>query len=552
MKVKWSKIKPLLIILIPLLLLPLPLIEKDPVATYAYCLLIIALFWILDLVHLSVTSLLPMVLLPFAGVVSPSYLAKQYFPDLCMLFLGTMILACAVERTGVHRRLALYTLKICGSSLKSLMFGLMLSTWFLSMWISNSATTALMMPVVEAIFEVFKKYFGSQDDQNIENGMKIAVIPSAITKGLSLSIATAANLGGLVTLSGTPPNLVCANIMQEMFPCYTPKLSFANWLILGLPTSILLLIIMYFYHILYWFILVPKEEKKKNNKFGGETIREIINRQYDQLPDIQFNEIYVILTLIMMVVFWFFKSPNFINGWADLYPEGSPRPSDSTIALFFAILLFVVPNKFSSSGENYHLNTKNQKSCWSLFWFNLQNLNWKDPILTWEIFQAYCPWGIILLIGSGVALSGAAAQSGFSAWVAEKLNGLGNLSDSGILWICVILVALLTEITSNTATSNLILPILNSLSVTVGINPLYLSVAATMACSLAFMLPVATGPNAIVFSYKRIKMMDMIKCGAVLNLIGIVVIAVMGQIYFPVLLKSKNFDQNWINATAVC
>ena len=546
----WSKIKPLLIILIPLLLLPLPLVEKSSVATYAYCLLIIASFWILDLVHLSVTSLLPMVLLPFAGVVSPSYLAKQYSPDLCMLFLGTMILACAVERTGVHRRLALYTLRICGSSLKSLMLGLMLSTWFLSMWISNSATTALMMPVVEAIFEVFKSTFrnGQNLNQNIENGEE-QMIPSAITKGLSLSIATAANLGGLVTLSGTPPNLVCANIIQEMFPCYTPKLSFANWLILGFPTSIILLIIMYLYHILYWFVLVPKKEKRENEKFNGDLIKDVIDRQYSQLPRIQFNEIYVILTLIMMVIFWFFKSPNFINGWADLYPDGSPRPSDSTIALFFAVLLFIVPNKFTSERYNY---SEKKPNCWENFWSDLSNIDWKDPILTWEVFQSYCPWGIILLIGSGVALSGAAAQSGFSAWVADKLNGLGNISNIGILWICVILVALLTEITSNTATSNLILPILNSLSVTVGINPLYLSVPATMACSLAFMLPVATGPNAIVFSYKKIKMMDMIKCGAVLNVIGIIGIGLMSMAYFPVLLDSRNYDQKWINGTAFC
>ena len=541
MTLRWSQIKPFLIFLIPLALLPLPVNDNDPANIYAYGLLVTGSFWLLELLPIGLTSLLPMIIFPFAGLMKPKELAKCYFPDMSMLFLSTMMLACAVERTGLHRRIALCTLKICGTSLKSLMFGLMLATWFLSMWISNAAATALMMPVVEAIIGLFKISLNSEiekdkfledNKEEIEAADQTVKIPSVLSKGLSLAIMTAANLGGLVTLSGTSANLVGVNILQEMFPCYTPKISFSMWSFLGLPTSILLLIVMYLYHVLYWLVLARKDEKEANQKLSGDMIDNVINQQYQQLKKIQFNELYAIFTLILMVIFWFFKSPHFIKGWADFYPDQSKRPSDSTIGLFFAILLFVVPNKIDLK--------------------KFQDTDWKDTILTWDVFQSYCPWGIIFLIGAAVALSQGAIESGFNDRMGERVNEFGNLSESTILWICLIVIALFTEICSNTATSNLVLPIINSLAANNSINPLYLSLPVNMAASLAFMLPVATGPNCIVFSYKRIKVFDMIKCGVMLNMIGVVVIALMGQVYFPILLDSKNYDQNWINGTAVC
>lgn len=527
MRFVWSKTKPILAVAIPIILLPLPLIAQDDVATFAYCLLIIASFWVLEIINIFVTALLPMVLLPICGIIEPSVLSKQYWPDTCMLFMGTLILACAIEKTGVHRRLALATLKYFGTSLRGLMFGLMLATWFLSMWISNTATCALMMPVLEAIFSIFEQ---SHPGENI---------PVNIVKGLTLAIPAAANPGGTATISGTPPNLVCSDILNETYECYEPRLTFANWIIIGLPTASVMLILNYLWMNSYWFgfswitdiFCCGKKEDEKGRQsyssFGTEDIQKVVVNQYNALPAMKWDEYFVVGNLICMVIMWFFKSPGFIQGWADFYPDKN-KPSDSTVAIFFAVLLFIIPRKWPR-------NT------------SISELNWKEPIITWAEFQAYCPWGTIILIGSGIALSKASDVSGFSDWVAELLDGLGALPDDLILFIVVITVGFLTEITSNTACANIFIPILLALAEKIDQNPLFLAVGATFATSLAFMLPVATGANAICFSYGRIKMVDMMKCGIFLNVIDMLVVALMSIYFFPLILDSKNADQGWIH-----
>ena len=407
----WSKIKPLLVFLVPLVLLPLPLIQKDSVATFAYCLSIIAIFWVFEILNIYVTSLLPMILLPLAGIAKPSSLAKEYMPDVCMLFIGTLILACGVEKTGVHRRMALLTLKVFGGSTRSLMFGLMLVSWFLSMWISNTATTALMLPVIEAIFGVFEGKLKKTESDSENSKSKL---PDSITKGLTLAIAYGANIGGMGTLTGTPPNLVCSSLMDENFPCYEPKLSYANWLIFALPISVVFFILTYCYMNVYWFGLpFSKRNSKKYQEFGGDEILQVINQQYNSLPKMAFNEYYCVFTLILMVTLMFFKSPGFMTGWADLYPTAE-KPSDSTIALLLAGLLFFVPSKFET---------------------NFKKLDFSRPIITWKEFQNHCPWGTIILIGSGVALSETSTTSGFSQYIADLLEDLAGLPRVAILYI---------------------------------------------------------------------------------------------------------------------
>lgn len=239
-----------------------------------------------------------------------------------------------------------------------------------------------------------------------------------------------------------------------------------------------------------------------------------------------------------MVLLWFFKSPGFMPGWADLYTT-SAVPGDSTVALLFAGLLFIVPKELPRGQGFFH---------------GLKNLRLDRPIITWPEFQAYCPWGTIFLIGSGMALSKASTESGFSQFIADLLTGLSDFSEIGILFVVVISIGLLTEITSNTATANLFLSILMKLAVNLGLNPLYLVVPATLATSLAFMLPVATGPNALIFSFGRISIPDMVKNGLLLNVLGFMVIGLMGHVYTPVILNTDDKNATWITegVNAVC
>lgn len=542
-----SKIKPLAIILVPLILLPIPLILQDDVATFAYCLLIVALFWVFELTNIFVTSLLPMVLLPLAGVSDPATLSKQYMPDVCMLFIGTLILASAIENTGVHKRIALGTLRIFGRDMRTLMLGLMLVTWFMSMWISNTATTALMLPIIEAIFSVYEDSTDQPEITEDTEDKPKPTLPANITKGLTLAIAAAANIGGTATLTGTPPNLVCASVMQDLFPCYQPKLSFANWIIYGIPLSTSLVIFAYIFLNIYWFgfPFFQRGHTNKYQKFSGDNIQKVINQQYQDLPNLKFNEIYVVFTLISMVTLWFFKSPGFITGWADLYPDNN-KPSDSTVAIFFSILLFIVPNTIPEEYEKSYIKIlKNPIKFY-------KQLNFKEPILKWRHFEENCPWGTILLIGAGIALSRASEDSGFSQFIADLLTGLDVLEPYLILIIVVTFVIFLTEITSNTATSNLILPILANLAKSINMNPLFLTIPATFACTMAFMLPVATGVNALCFSYGRLTIPDMIKCGIFLNILGIFIISLFGLSYSDVIFHTKDSNQTWIYEPENC
>ena len=461
-----------------------------------------------------------MILLPLTGLAKPSNLAKEFMPDICMLFIGTLFLSAAIQKTGVHKRMALSTLKLFGGNLRSLMFGLMLVTWFLSMWISNTATASLMLPVVEAIFLVIQESHSEKSEQKI---------PDAITKGLTLSLAAAAVTGGSTTLTGTPGNLACAEIMESMFPGYQPKVNFTSWLLFGFPSSFLVFFVAYIFMNFYWFGFNQKNLNKKLGNFKNETIKIAIEKQYKELPVMKFNEYYTVFSLISMVVCWFFSSPGFITGWADFWPSEN-RPSDSTVALIFGILFFIVPD------EVVYLNEKGRRRL---------KFDLKKPILTWPYAQNSIPWGTVLLIGCGVALSRASEDSGFSDWMADILSKLDFLPTEVIILIIVIFTTFFTEITNNAGASNLIIPVINSLAVSLKVNPLYLTMPAAFACSFAYMLPIASGANALAFSYGRITILDMVKNGILLNLVGIFVTTISGIYYAPLIFDSLNNNQTW-------
>ncbi len=476
---KSTKLQQWALVIAPLIsLLIILFADLDPdnrKVTYTLAIaLLMAIWWITEAIPLAVTALLPVALFPLLGVVDGKTISAMYFNHLIFLFIGGFLMAFAMERWNLHRRIALRILLLFGISPGRILLGFMLATSFLSMWMSNTATAMMMVPIALSIILKLEESLGET---------KLG----KYSIGLLLGIAYSASIGGIATLVGTPPNLSFARIISIIFP-EMPEISFASWLIFALPVTIFLFISTW---LLLYFMYRPK--------YSWETVHITdFRKEYQTLGKAGFEEKIVFTLFIILALLWIFRSgftiQNFvIPGWSKLFNH--PKYiNDGTVAIFIALLLFIIPSK-KKKGER---------------------------IMNWET-ASKIPWNIVLLFGGGFALAKGFVVSGLSVWFGEQLAGLASISPIGLTFANVSMMSLLTELTSNTATTEMILPILAGLSTTIKINPLLLMVPATLAASLAFMLPVATPPNAIVFGTNRIKIKDMVKTGILLNIVGIVI-----------------------------
>nr|WP_319569612.1 DASS family sodium-coupled anion symporter [uncultured Draconibacterium sp.] len=443
--------------------------------TYCFAIaLLMAIWWITEAIPLAVTALLPVALFPLFGVVDGKTISAMYFNHLIFLFIGGFLMAFAMERWNLHRRIALRILLVVGISPGRILLGFMLATSFLSMWMSNTATAMMMVPIALSIIMKLEESLGEK-----KMG-KYAI-------GLLLGIAYSASIGGVATLVGTPPNLSFARIVSIIFP-QMPEISFADWFIFALPVTVLLFIMAW---LLLYIMYKPQKSWKKIhiNQFREE---------YNALGKAKPEEKIVLILFVILAFLWIFRSGFTIQsfevpGWSRLFKNPS-YINDGTVAIFIALLLFVLPSK-SEKGER---------------------------IMNWETARKI-PWNIVLLFGGGFALAQGFVESGLSVWFGEQMAGLANVEPIILTFANVTMMSFLTELTSNTATTEMILPILSGLSTTIEVNPLLLMIPATLAASLAFMLPVATPPNAIIFGTNRIRVKDMVKTGILLNLAGIIV-----------------------------
>jgi sodium-dependent dicarboxylate transporter 2/3/5 len=476
---KSTKVQQWALIIAPLISLAIILFtDLDPgnkKVTYTLAIaLLMAIWWITEAIPLAATALLPVALFPLFGIVDGKTISAMYFNHLIFLFIGGFLMAFAMERWNLHRRIALRILLLFGISPGRILLGFMLATSFLSMWMSNTATAMMMVPIALSIIMKLEESLGEA------NMGKYSI-------GLLLGIAYSASIGGIATLVGTPPNLSFARIISIVFP-EMPEISFANWLIFALPATILLFVAAW---LLLYFMYKPKADWKnvQLNDF---------RKEYDALGKPKIEEKIVFVLFLVLAFLWIFRSgfniQSFvIPGWSKLF-DNPKYINDGTVAIFIALLLFIIPSK-SKKGER---------------------------IMNWETANKI-PWNIVLLFGGGFALAKGFVASGLSVWFGEQLAGLANISPIGLTFANVSMMSLLTELTSNTATTEMILPILAGLSTAIKINPLLLMIPATLAASLAFMLPVATPPNAIVFGTNRIKIKDMVKTGILLNIVGIII-----------------------------
>ncbi len=474
---QWMLIIAPLISLLIILFADLDPENKKVTYTFAIAFLMAA-WWITEAIPLAVTALIPVVLFPLLGVVDGKTISALYFNHVIFLFIGGFLMAFAMERWNLHRRIALRILILFGVSPGRILMGFMLATTFLSMWMSNTATAMMMVPIAFSIIVKLEESVGK------EKMGKYAV-------GLLLAIAYSASIGGIATLVGTPPNLSFVRISNIIFPQMT-EISFADWFIFALPVTILLFFSA-------WLILYLMY--KPRIKWDNITIHDF-KSEYKLLGKPKSEEKVVFVLFVLLVVMWIFRSEIVIQsfvipGWEKIFNHPG-FINDGTVAIFFGVLLFILPSK-SQKGER---------------------------LMNWET-AGKIPWGIVLLFGGGFALAQGFVDSGLSLWFGEQLAGLANVEPMVLTLANASLISMLTELTSNVATTEMILPILAGLAVTININPLLLMIPATLASSLAFMLPVATPPNAIIFGTNRIQVKDMAKTGFLLNVAGVIIVTLI-------------------------
>jgi sodium-dependent dicarboxylate transporter 2/3/5 len=435
------------------LLLWMGLDEKP--ATAAAITLLTVIWWVSEAIPIPATSLVPFALLPMFGVVDHKTVASSLGSHVILLLMGAFMLSKAIEKSGAHQRLAVYMVRLVGvSSGRRLVFGFMLASGLLSMWISNTATTLIMLPIALAILA------------HVDNkDLKVALI---------LGIAYAASVGGIGTPIGTPPNVIFMGIYEE----HTGReFGFLSWMKIGVPIVLIALPIM-----AWWLTRNVKLEQEIKLPEQGEWRSE---------------ETRTLWVFGLTALAWITRKEPF-GGWSDFLDI--PIAGDSTVALFAVVLMFLIPNGKGSR------------------------------LLDWETAKTI-PWGMLLLFAGGIAIAKGFVASGLSQILGEWLSSLANLPVIAMLLTICLVVTYLTEITSNTATATLLMPILAVAAVSAGYDPMVLMIPAAMCASCAFMLPVATAPNAIAYGTGEIEIKDMVKEGAILSFFLSCLIAVVCYLF---------------------
>lgn len=447
------------LLLLTTLLLPAPEGMSDPAWACVGMALLMATWWSTEAIPIPVTSLLPLVLVPALGLGSMGEAAGSYANPIIYLFLGGFLLGIAMQRWNLHRRLALHVLKLVGHQPRRQIGGFMIATGFLSMWVSNTATTIMMLPIGMSVIALL----GDTDPEELKR----------YATALLLAIAYSASIGGVATLIGTPPNALLAGYLAEDRGI---DIGFAQWMVIGLPISIAMMAAAWWWLTRRGFALAS----------GGSSAG-MVHDELERIGPMSAAETRVGMIFSLAAVAWVVRP--LLNdlglGWL----------SDTGIAIAAGIALFLVP---SGRGDG-------------------------ERLMVWEEAQKL-PWGILLLFGGGLALAGTITRTGLAEWIAAQLGVFGTFPLLLMIGIVVLVIIFLTEVTSNTATAAAFLPLLGALALSLDISPLLITVPAAIAASCAFMMPVATPPNAIVFGTGHMKIQSMIRAGFALNLISTVLV----------------------------
>ncbi len=455
------------------LVMPLPEGMSLPASRVAAVALLMACFWMAETVPIPATGILPIFLFPLLDVMPTSDVTLSYGNQILFLFMGGFLIAVAMQKWNLHRRIALSVINKVGSSPNRLVLGFMLSTALLSMWISNTATCVMMTPVAIAVVEQTMR-------QRPEH---LRAQPYNFGTALMLGIAYSSSAGGVSTLVGTPPNAILIGMIDTL---YGYQISFVSWMKLGLPISICMLGIIW---VFLTRIMYPMRDADEQN----DQAKLHIQQQLDEMGTMSGQEKKVALVFFLVAVCWILRGL--------FTPEWLNFVSDPAIAMCGAFLLFIIP-----AGEKQ-----------------------EGFILDWDTAKTI-PWDIIILMGGGFALAAGFSGSGLTEWLANQLTVLQGVHFFVLIIVVVLFVTFLTEMTSNAATATLFIPVMGALAISMDLHPFALMVPASLGASFAFMLPVATPPNAIVFASRQITIAQMAKTGFVLNILGALVVSTLSYL----------------------
>ncbi|XP_042265845.1 solute carrier family 13 member 3 [Thunnus maccoyii] len=511
-----------------------------------------AMYWCTEALPLAVTAMLPVCLFPTLGILPSKKVCPQYFLETNFLFLSGLVMASSIEEWGLHRRIALKVLTIVGVKPAWLILGMMMTSSFLSMWLSNTATTAMMLPIANAILE---SLFGDLEtlkqnckatensESDIVNGqstVKLHSLPSVPTekqilsidgvdgmeqgdvrtaeeirsesqyqlkvwKGFLICIPYAASIGGTATLTGTAPNLILIGQLKSYFPdC--DLINFGSWFAFAFPLMLLFLFLGWIWiSFLFGGLNTRLCFKKHDRRAQAEArAKALIEEDYRKLGPINFAEGSIAFFFILFAVLLFTRDPKFVTGWSVFFKKG--YVSDAVTGVIIVSILFFFPSQKPSLS----------------WWFDPQASNTPYvPLLSWKKAQDSVPWNIILLLGGGFAMAKACEESGLASWIGGHLQPLAEVPPAAAVILITAFLACFTEFASNTATIIIFLPVIAELAIHISVNPLYFMIPATVGCSYAFMLPVSTPPNSIAFASGHLMVKDMVKTGCVMNVLGI-------------------------------
>lgn len=458
---------------------------------------LMAVWWMTEAIPIPATALLPLIIFPLAvpaaesdGGVTVSAVGANYGNDVIFLFMGGFLLALGMQRWNLHRRIALMVLRWMGSNTKALIAGFMIATGFLSMWVSNTATAVMMLPIGISVLLLVKRMADGEDTQQvIDNGAETVatseetqtVAKTNFGTGLMLAIAYAASIGSLGTIIGTPPNALLA---AHMAANHDMELGFGRWMLVGVPLSIVLMFGA-------WFILTKVMFKPEIDNIPGGA--ELIRNEFKKLGPMSRGELTVLIVFIVAAISWVFIPliSEYILGLEE------PLISDAGIAMVVGLAMFLLPGGAAKG---------------------VRLLNW-DTALN-------LPWGVLLLFGGGLALSSQFSDSGLSEWLGTQVEGLAGVSVWILVALCAVGILVLTEMTSNTATAATFLPVASGIALGTGVEPLMLTAPVALAATCAFMLPVATPPNAIAYGSGYVTIGQMVKGGALINVLAAIFITI--------------------------
>jgi solute carrier family 13 (sodium-dependent dicarboxylate transporter), member 2/3/5 len=438
-------------------------------------------WWFTEAVGLAITALVPVLMLPLTGISDAKTVAQQYSDSIIFLFIGGFLLAFAIEKWNFHKRIALKILSVVGHSPSTILFGVMLSTWLISNWISNTATTMMLFSAVFALINETKNHIEKNADR--------------FASALLLGLAFAATIGGMATPVGTPPNMYFFKVFRETFPG-DEQLNFLKWSAIGYPISFLFF--LFTYYVLNRYFIKDKVTLSLRKSY--------FNQLYLNLGKFSWEEKWMFGIFVSCILLWFTRADidtgAFVfHGWNHLFPQ--PKYiDDAFVALLAALFLFLVPSR----------------------------RNRGEALLVWEDAKKL-RYDIILMFGSGFALAYGFEVSGLSNWLASSLTVMKGVHPIFIILSLCVIVTVISEFASNIASVQLAIPVVIALQKDIQVAPLLLLMPATFAASLGFMLPVATAANTIVFGTRQILMKDMLRVGLLLDIAGILIITLLCYLY---------------------